>query len=188
MFSLDLLYYELLGYCDAAIHAKSRNDTWKAYTPRLLTRYLVDRNVSDYYSFEFSRSLSLERMVALEDMLVSEAPRMISEHPRRRSVLQQAISKNIITSHSDPLVPDTMELMSALQLNSTGRHGVVDGLSSLEDEMHRRHEVPACMAGEAVKIRYLCEAQATKCVSSIITDKTLTFMTMTGLWKMPSLQ
>ena len=137
-----------------------KEDTWHAYLPRLMARNLLDRNDPDYFSPEFSRNLSLTRTLALDELLMSEAACMSVDHPRRMSELHRAIKQEVLFSNTDLMVPDTVELLSALQGNSTGRLGVVDGAQSCSDELLRRNEVPVCVAGEAVKLRYLSETLA----------------------------
>jgi hypothetical protein len=151
----------------AAVSSTDREvDTWQAYAPRLLTRSLLDRNVPGYHSPDFSRSLSLPRSLALDDLLMSEAACMSASQPRRLGVLQRAVREGVLGSAQDLLVPDTVELLSALQgAGGAGRLGAVDGGQSCEDELRRRHEVPNCAAGETVKLRYLCETHAVRSVS-----------------------
>ena len=72
---------------------------------------------------------------------MSEAACMSVTHPRRLSVLQQAIQAEVIFTSQDLLIPDTIEVFSSLQRNSSGRLGMVDGGQSCADELLRRHEV-----------------------------------------------
>jgi len=156
-----MTFSDILGYSMAAVSStNSRDDTWHAYLPRLMTRNLLDRNHPDYFSPDFSRNLSLSRSLALDELLMSEAACMTVDRPRRLSALQRAVQQEVLFSQTDIIIPDTVELLSALQGNSTGRLGVVDGSQSCSDELQRRHEVPTCVAGETVKLRYLAETLA----------------------------
>lgn len=88
---------------------------------------------------------------------MSETACMTPSHSRRQSALQRSCEEGAVTSVNDPIIPDTLELISALQINSSGRLGGVDGAQSCADELERRLEVPSCAAGETVKLRYLSE-------------------------------
>ena len=137
-----------------------KDEMWHAYVPRLLTRNLLDRNEPEYFSPDFSRNLSLSRTLALDELLMSEAACMSVDQPRRLSELQRAVQQEVLFSTTDLMIPDTIELLSAMQGNSAGRLGVVDGAQSCSDELLRRNEVPVCVAGETVKLRYLSETLA----------------------------
>lgn len=69
------------------------------------------------------------------------------------------VVKSALTPESNGVFfPDTIEVLCGLAMNWPGRTGVVNVRVCLKDEQMYRHDVPACVALETVKLRYMAES------------------------------
>ena len=55
-------------------------------------------------------------------MILSEVAFMAKDRSRRESSLQRAIEQDVVSSSNDLIIPDTIEVLSALQDNCKGKY------------------------------------------------------------------